>query len=455
MKATLLCVIAFAILPACSDDDATPGADADAGGDGAGDTGGGDAGETGDTGGGDGGVHPVDGPILERTPTGTASCAVERAVTRIVDADYQIDSLLAVGSSVVVTRAYPVLSIARTGLDGVAGEGVVLDAQEYAAGQSTSAFDGASVAVVWFRQDDLGGGVMRFAAVAADDLEVVVPARDVAIGHAQYLTQPVIVARPGGWALLYAEMLGGGLALRFVRLGADGVVEGAPVTVAQDGPENIGFAHNFIATDDGYAATWASGTYDAAEVLFARLDAQGAAVSGPHRISRPKGGGYSSGAGYRTGGNGLRAHAGKYYAAFSETYSLGSYDEQNTSVIGRVAVIDGDGNGELHALQAPVEDMTTVMPSLHIVGENIGVLWSYGTIIYICGGCITDYDLHFALLDPATMAPVAPEVVQLSDTNGFTNPRGAVVDGKLFTTTALDFHALSYPATGVFACEPQ
>jgi|GEM_PF-1841090 len=406
------------------------------------------------------GVVQLDEPILERAPTGAATCTVERAIAPIADADYQIESLLSVGSAVVATRAYPILEIARAGSDGLFGEAEVLDATQYAASQSASAFDGTSVAVVWTRQDEGGGVTVWFAKVAADDLAVEVAPKELPIGNASYLTQPVIVARSGGWAILYAETLASGTALRLTRLTGDGAVDGATVTVAEGGAANIGFAHSFIATEDGgFAATFALGGYDNAEVSFVRLDAQGAKVSGPHLISRAGGGGYSSGASYRAAGDGLLEHEGKFYAAFTESYSTGDFPDQNTAVIGRLAVVDGAGNGELHKLQASVDDMTTVQPSLHLIDDNIGILWSYGAVIYICGGCITDYDMHFVLLDPATLTPVAPEVEQLSDRNGFTNPRGAVIDGviggALFTTTALDFHALSYPATGVFACTPK
>jgi len=458
-----LIAVVFA-LTGCSDDVATPGGDVDVGdadgssdvgdtaGDTAGDTDGDTAGDTdGDTDGGR--LLSIEDPILTRAPMGGATCEVERAVTQIAGADYQIEALIAAGTAAIVTRAFPTLSIARANLDGTFGDALVLDAREYAASQSRLAYDGSSVAVVWFQQGDSGGGVVRFAKVAAADLTLATQATDIAIGQAEYLTQPVIVARAGGWALLYVEQVAGVAVLRFVTLDVAGAVASAPVTVARGGTENLGFAHSFVVDPaGGYAATWTSGSYAAAEVMFARLDAAGAVVSGPHRISREAGGGYSSGVSNRAADNRLLAHGGKYFAAFTESYDVGSFPDQTTSVIARIAVLDAEGNGELHRLQAPIDDMTTVQPSLHLLGDDVGVLWSYGTVIYICGGCITDYDLHFVLLDPGTMRPVAPEVVAPSDRNGFTNPRGAVVAGKLLTTTALDFHALSYPATGVFAC---
>jgi hypothetical protein len=137
------------------------------------------------------------------------------------------------------------------------------------------------------------------------------------------------------------------------------------------------------------------------------------------------------------------------------THTSGGVDNLDLKIptIARVAVVDGEGDGALHALQAPVVDFTVVSPSVHLIGEQVAVLWSSGTVIYVCAGCITDYDMHMVLLDPASVAPVADPVVQRHDDNGLTDPRGVLIDGALLTTTALDFHALSFPATGVFRCD--
>lgn len=441
-SATAGLVLALAFAPACSDDDA---GDPDASG---------DVADTRDSSDASEGITPVAEPILERTPSGAASCVVDRAVSQIAGADYQIYALDAVGSKAVATSIFPTLKVASAGLDGAFGQGVVLDAQEYVATYPATAYDGSDLAVVWFHGDDFGAtGKLKFARLAGADLAVEVQPMDLAVAGSQSM-QPDLVARPGGWAVLYSVVEGATNVLRLALLDADGAVQGTPTIVSSGLNENIGFAQSLVATDGGFAATWTNGSYVESEVFFARLDAAGQIVSGPHRISRAKGGGYTSSGAFDTVGTALVAVGDKYVAAFVETYSEGGFDAQKSSTVVRIATVDGDGKGQLHTLQAPVEDMTANAPSLVTYGENIGVLWSYGTIIYICGGCIADYDMHLALLDPATLSPVAPEVVQVSGTNGFRSPRGVVLDGKLFTTTSLDFHALSYPATGVFACTP-
>ena len=174
-------------------------------------------------------------------------------------------------------------------------------------------------------------------------------------------------------------------------------------------------------------------------------------VLGPIRISQPARDGIRSGGGFLAANNQLLVRGGKAYATFTETFSTGGFDAQDAATIARLAVIEGY-DVKLYGLQAPVEDKAAVTPSLQLIDGKLGLLWSYGEIIYICAGCITDYDLHLVLLDPDTLDPVSNEALQVQTGHGFTSPRGVLVDGKLLTTTQLDFHALSFPASGTFAC---
>ncbi len=391
--------------------------------------------------------------LLDRAATETYTCAVDRVITQVPDASYQIETLLWTPAGAVVTRAFPKIEVARVGGDGTMSAPTELDPSEYSASQSTTALHDGSVGVVWYRQDETGTtGELMFARVKASDLSVEVAPKSLAISGASYSTQPTLVARAGGFGLMYARPLADGLALEFVSLTLDGVVEGTATQIAYN-TVVFGFSQSIVFTGNGYAAMWTRGGYDSGEVFFAQLDVAGAVVLGPLRISQPAGDGLSSGGNFFAANNQLLVRGTKAYAVFTETRTAGSFDAQESSTIARLAVIEGY-DVKLYALQAAVEDMTAVMPSLQLIDGKLGLLWSYGEIIYICAGCITDYDLHLVLLDPDTLDPISNEVLQVETGHGFTRPRGVVVDGKLLTTTQLDFHALSYPATGTFACTP-
>lgn len=415
-----------------------------------------DGADTINDGGGDG-FTVVPGPILERASLGTWTCAVGREAARVVDGDFRVESLIAVGDHAVASQAGQHLALARAELSGELGPAVALDVEDYAASQASLALsgDGASIGAVWLRQDGTGGGTIMFARVAADDLAVEVAAKVLAIEGASYGASPRLALGPAGaWGLVVGVSDGGGTALRYWPIDAEGGL-GAAVTLARGTSESFGFAATLIGEGDHWAALWAQGGYDHGEVWFARFGDTG--LHGEAlRVSEPAGE-VSSGLGY-AGGDALVAIGGRTFATFTETRSSGEFPDQKTSVIARVAVIDAAGDVELHALQAHVQDMTVSTPQLAVVGDALALAYTWGSVIYVCGGCITDYDVHVALLDPATLAPVAAEAVLRHDLggarNGLTNPRVARVGTDLLVAAALDFHALSYPATGVITCEP-
>jgi len=82
-------------------------------------------------------------------------------------------------------------------------------------------------------------------------------------------------------------------------------------------------------------------------------------------------------------------------------------------------------------------------------------MWTTGTIIWICGGCLSDNDLNFVLIDPEGVVPASNVVTQLHDMNGITAPLGAFVGSDMLTVSSLDFHALTQPASGSLRCDAQ
>jgi hypothetical protein len=115
--------------------------------------------------------------------------------------------------------------------------------------------------------------------------------------------------------------------------------------------------------------------------------------------------------------------------------------------------VDDEGNAVLHALQAPVDQIENRYPTfVDLADGGIGLAWTSGSIIWICGGCITDYDMHFVVIDKDTLVPASDVVTHLHQTNGINAPIVAVDGSDLLTASNLDFHALTIPATGSISC---
>lgn len=402
----------------------------------------------------DGRFTVVPDPILGRASLGTHACAVRREAERVPDAQFRVESLIAVGDRAVASRAAERLRISTVGIDGDFGPEVTLETTDSYAAQASLARVGDAIGAVWLRQDGGGGAEIMFARVAADDLAVEVPATALAIEGASYGALPQLAAGPNGWGLVVGVTDPVGAVLRYWPLAVDGTL-GTPLTLARGTGDAFGFAASLLREADGWAAVWSQGTWDAGEVWFARFDEHGL-LGGARRISQPAGE-VSSSLGYTAGGA-LVAVGGRTFATFTETRTRGGFPDQQTSVIARIARIDDDGV-ELHALQEHVVDETVTSPQLVAYAGQLAIVYTYGAVIYICAGCITDYDVHLALLDPATLAPVAAEVVLRHDLggarNGLTNPRVAPIGDDLLVSASLDFHALSYPATGAFTCGPR
>jgi hypothetical protein len=128
-------------------------------------------------------------------------------------------------------------------------------------------------------------------------------------------------------------------------------------------------------------------------------------------------------------------------------------DHHDVTHVAELAVLEPDGSAAVHDLQAPVEGIENVWPSLLAFDDRVGLSWTSGTIIWVCGGCIGDHDLKFVLLDPDAVVPASEVVTQLHDTNGIVGPLLATHAPDLLTAASLDFHALTRAASGALRCE--
>jgi hypothetical protein len=110
--------------------------------------------------------------------------------------------------------------------------------------------------------------------------------------------------------------------------------------------------------------------------------------------------------------------------------------------------------GDSVALQAPVEDQENTQPKLVAVGDDLGLVWSQGGVIYICAGCMPDNHLEFVVLDGEDLNPVS-EVVRLENDEamgGFILPQIASIGDSLLVTSTLQYHVSGEGAFGSITC---
>lgn len=401
-----------------------------------------------------GDVDPT--PILERTPAPSHTCTETRAMTRADGVTFgRTEGLVAIDDQAFALRTTETLALSEIDLDGTIGAEVVLEAEEFAfRSPSAVAVDGG-IATLW----TYGAGAesqLRYAVHDAALAPVVAP-RDLEGLTAAYVTTAATVpSEGGGLALFFGEAnAGGDTRLRLVHVDAEGAVVGAPVDLAELGPNFGALAASAApAPDGGYAVAYTTGQLGQGEVWFATIDADGTPRSAAQRLSRPAADGWTADFGYAPRSNVLRVGDG-WWVAFTESWT--DFDVMEGHVVVRLAVIDADGDAEAHLLQAPVDGKNNLWPSLFALDDRVGVMWTAGSIIWICGGCIADNDLHLVLLDPDAIAPASDVVTQLHDTNGIVAPLlaplPATTGTDLLTASSLDLHAVSLPASGSLHCE--
>jgi hypothetical protein len=395
-----------------------------------------------------GGVDPT--PVLEREPAISHTCAETRAMMQYPAGEQSRTEGLALagGEFSVLGWSPTTIDIRRVGLDGAVGDPVVLEPQEFVATYPTMTADGDEIAAVW----SVGGfadKTVRFARLDAD-LVPIVPAMDIpeTTGLAVELAA-IAPASAGGLALFYGQGQAQTV-LRFMPLAADGQSDGPAVDIADIG-ETYGLVSASVAptADGGYAVAYVTSAADGGEVFFVVLDGDGTPRFEPQRISREAGDGWSSGFGRAR--SDVLPVGERFWVAHTEEWI--DYESQMGHAIVKIAIVDGDGASESHVVQAPVEGRENRWPSLVHLDDRVGLVWTQGTIIWICGGCIGDHDLHFVLIDPDAVVPASEVVTQLHTTNGIVAPIAAVGGGDILTASSLDFHALTQPASGALHCD--
>lgn len=395
-------------------------------------------------------------PILEREPAISHVCTEVRAMAQAPGAtSSRWEGLEVDAGAFVGLRSSQTLELVRVELDGSLGTVLELDAfaKNLSFIQPLTSATGGTIAAVWTRTNGFAEETFRFARADTTPSEVIAP-KDVVSGG--YMRAAALVpGNGGGYGLLYgAGEASGATQLRFALLDEQGSVVGDAIDVADVGDAyGVVSASAVRASDGGFLVAYAHGEpIDGREVSFIALDPDGHPRGEAKRVSRAADEGWTSELSAQPRPSFVKVGE-QYWLAFTEGQI--DYEQMTGAVVVRIAILDENGDGDSHLLQAPVEGKNNLWPSFVELGDRIGVTWTTGSIIWICGGCITDYDLQFVLLDPAQVVPASEVVTELHDMNGIMAPLAAVSGNDVLTLGSLDFHALTLPASGQLHCEPQ
>lgn len=122
----------------------------------------------------------------------------------------------------------------------------------------------------------------------------------------------------------------------------------------------------------------------------------------------------------------------------------------------RLARFDLEGLpiGASRALTSPEPHREHVSPTLFTYAGELGLIWSTGSVLYGCAGCVPDHDLRFVLLDPRSLKP-ASEVLSLpyDGTGGLLRSTVAPLGPDLQIATYVTHHVSSSPARAAIRCE--
>jgi hypothetical protein len=143
-------------------------------------------------------------------------------------------------------------------------------------------------------------------------------------------------------------------------------------------------------------------------------------------------------------------------AAWSVVSGDSSYDVQDAATTVRIARFDADGQrqGLMYDLQAPVKDRESVQASWVDMGDDVGLLWAEGSIIYVCAGCVPDHSLKLVVLDGQDFSPQS-NAVELANTlpsGGLLSPETARNGDNLLVVSTVTYHTSAEGASGTIRC---
>ena len=453
-------VLLIGLNTACgSTDSGTGGAGGlGAGGLGAGGTGAGGTGAGGKADGGTGAVDPG-GPLLERPSGARYHCSVSRPIARLavpwggfslLPGDPEARLAVTGRDSTNPDPNLPAnrLTLSTLSVNGKLGSPAVLRAAPIWLGEVSAAKNGEKSTVVWSESTG-DGSTAALKSLQVDDAGMIVTAESVLTAPTGTAVTPKLVSAGSGYALSWIEREGSFSALNFALLDESGKLTGSPVVLAQGTyvvPGDIASVGGHFLLSFGDARYTESGSFGQLLVI----GADGHAIGAPIPLQASPGGGISLTLPK------LHVRGEQVLAAWSVTSGDNSVEGQEGATTIRIARFDANGErqGLMYDLQAKVTDQESVQPFWVDFGEDLGLLWADGSIIYICGGCVPDHSLKFVVLDGQTFTPQS-DVVQLVNTlpaGGLLSPEATRSESDLLVVSSVTYHTSAEGASASIRC---
>lgn len=128
----------------------------------------------------------------------------------------------------------------------------------------------------------------------------------------------------------------------------------------------------------------------------------------------------------------------------------------------RIARFDANGErqGSMYDLQAPVKGRERLEPFWITVGDDVGLIWADGSILTFCAGCVPNHSLTFVVLDGQTLSPQSNVVALLnttflsaySMTGGFLSPVLARSGDDLVLVSTVTYHVSQELGSATIRC---
>jgi hypothetical protein len=410
---------------------------------------GGSAGE-----GGKGGGMQDDRPVLERPVRADYSCAVTTPIDD-TGVDWAGGDLASTPSGAFLAWGRPATTAATDGVmlasvDEAGTVGTSSPIATYAGSYSsrprlTRSPRGLSVA--WTQA---GMNEMSSLHIAELDTTGAVTSMPRAVaGIAERIADLALAPAADGNALLFVHTAVdySSMAVRFARLDADGALDGNLVDVSMVQAQGQMQSGELVAVPGGFAATTTTWTGAEFETHLVFLNDGGAVQGDPILLSD----------GRPFLGQSLLVRGGELIVARVD--EVGSYDQSNIARFATLSRFDletRERSAPDVRVQSPTVNEEVVNPVLFAVGDDVGLIWSRGSVIYICAGCMPDNHLEAVVMDGDDFTPLTEMLTFPNEQpmGGYIRPLVAPVGEHFAVVTQLFFHVSGNMATGAFQCTP-
>lgn len=231
--------------------------------------------------------------------------------------------------------------------------------------------------------------------------------------------------------------------IEFLRVDAQGAPVG-DVELVVEGSGNLQ-AHDLIAHGDGFVLVYSRFDYPAniQGIFYALLDADGVRQGEPVEL----GAGLGPTSVLRRGKNLLVA-----WAVQDGGYEMS--DIARTIGIGTIGP-SGERVGPTYALQAPLVHQENVDPHWLDLGDDVGLFWTQGEVIYVCAGCFPDNQLKFAVFSGNDLTRKSEVLTLPSSTQfGLRAPKAVRVQDDILAVASVTHHVDAEGASATIRCTP-